>query len=166
MLYALHCMSISSALTYWHKSCRKKVGEIEPRGQFHHRSTCSFYVRKLSTQLFWCLHFMFVLYWRKPTSTKAARRTLMKLSLGLTLHSSPRKIFLLNFKQIREVKVISSIYDISCCLTLLLLKENVTFFEPEKTYLAVNQRVFKFFTFVRTKDSLPFVTLMLHYRAT
>ncbi len=32
---------------------------------------------------FLCLHFRFVLYWRKPTGAKAVRRTVMKLSPGV-----------------------------------------------------------------------------------
>ncbi len=38
---------------YW-RICalRHKVGKIDPRVQFHQRSTLSFYVRKLRTQLF------------------------------------------------------------------------------------------------------------------
>ncbi len=51
------------------------------RGQFHQRSTCSFYVRKLCAA-FLCLHFRFVLYWRKTVGAKAVRRTLLKLSPG------------------------------------------------------------------------------------
>jgi hypothetical protein len=31
---------------------------------------------------FLCLRFRFVLYWRKPTGAKAARRTLVKLTPG------------------------------------------------------------------------------------
>jgi hypothetical protein len=31
---------------------------------------------------FLCLHFRFVLYWRKPTGAKAGRRKLMKFSPG------------------------------------------------------------------------------------
>ncbi len=48
-------------------------------GQFHQRSTHSFYVRKLRVGIL-CLHFRFVLYWHKPTGAKAVHRMLMKLS--------------------------------------------------------------------------------------
>jgi hypothetical protein len=34
----------------------------------------------LRAQLFLCLHFSFVLYWRKPTGAKAAREMLVKLT--------------------------------------------------------------------------------------
>ncbi len=52
----------------------------EIREQFHQRSACSFYVRKLRAQLFLCLHFRFVLYWCKTVGAKAACRTLVKLT--------------------------------------------------------------------------------------
>ncbi len=45
-----------------------------------------------------CLHFRFVLYWRKPTGAKAAHRTLMKLSPGgqydLLIIDGGRKVIL------------------------------------------------------------------------
>jgi hypothetical protein len=47
--------------------------------QYHQRSRRSFYVRKLHAQLI-CVHFMFVLYWRKPNGAKAEQRTLVKLT--------------------------------------------------------------------------------------
>ncbi len=53
------------------------------RGQFHQCSMHSFYTRKLRAQVFLCLSFRFVLYWRKTVCSKAARRTLVKLALGL-----------------------------------------------------------------------------------
>ncbi len=44
-------------------------GSISPTlAQFHPRSMHSFYVCELRAQLFWCLHFRFVLYWRKTVS--------------------------------------------------------------------------------------------------
>ncbi len=55
------------------------------RCQSHQRSTCSFYVRKLRAQLFWCLHFRFLLYWHKPSGAKAARKKLVKLTIGVNL---------------------------------------------------------------------------------
>ncbi len=57
---------------------RHKVDEIDAWGQFHHYSTCSFYIGKLRTQLF-CAY-IFGLYF---TGAKAAHRRLMKLTLDL-----------------------------------------------------------------------------------
>ncbi len=49
-------------------------------GQFQQHSMHSFYVCKLPTQLFLCLHFGFVLYWRMTVGSKAAHRTLVNLT--------------------------------------------------------------------------------------
>ncbi len=54
------------------------IVEMSTWGQFHQRSTPSFYVRKL--QLFLCLRFKFVLYWPKSVGAKGAHRTLVKLT--------------------------------------------------------------------------------------
>jgi hypothetical protein len=72
---------------------RNKPLRCEIRGQFHQRSTRSFYVHKFRTQPFLCLRFRFLLYWRKTVGAKAARGTLMKLNQGLT-EQLPCKIML------------------------------------------------------------------------
>ncbi len=51
-------------------------------GQFHQHSTRSFYVCKFCAQLFLCLHYSFVLYWRKTVGAKDVYRTLLKLNPG------------------------------------------------------------------------------------
>ncbi len=64
----------------------------ESRGQFHQHSTCSFYIRKLQTQLFCAYFFRFVLYWRKTVGAKAAHRTLVKLTLDFGMSREKKAI--------------------------------------------------------------------------
>jgi hypothetical protein len=58
--------------------------------QFHQRSTRSFYVCNLR-EAFLCLHFRFLLYWRKTVGAKAARKTLVKLSPEDLVDNSPKQ---------------------------------------------------------------------------
>jgi hypothetical protein len=78
----------------------------EIMGQFHQRSTRSFYVRKLCVQLF-CTY---VLGLHKPTGAKAARRTLMKLTPYVSI--SPPVSLSSSFLYLAILKwMVEQIYD-------------------------------------------------------
>jgi hypothetical protein len=58
--------------------CKAQVTR-ETRGQFHHFPHAAF-TSYVASKAFLCLHFRFVLYWRKTVSTKTVHRMLVKLS--------------------------------------------------------------------------------------
>ncbi len=55
---------------------------------------------------FFCIHFRFVLYWRKPTGTKAARRTLVNLTPGGARPKRKKFLFFVRRKKGEKEKLI------------------------------------------------------------
>jgi len=73
---------LALAKNSYKKTRAKKVGEIDPRCQFHQPFMLEFFVHKCFVQLFSSYISGLLFFWRKNIEEKVTRKMLMKLTQG------------------------------------------------------------------------------------